>query len=72
MAYPTIIPLKARMSGHVVQIWWDTKWRSVSYYNFLTRLPSPKIYHRYITTFKLAAGIPADQKCEIKSFTREV
>jgi hypothetical protein len=67
MKYEQTIPLQAQVENHCIMFWWLDKWRGVRYYN-RRQIPSAKIIREALVTFRLNAGLDADQKIEIASW----
>jgi hypothetical protein len=67
MNYPTIIPLKARIVGTVVEIFW-MKWRPIGYYQLKNRIPSKTKQKEFIQRIALNTGLPVSQQYEITSW----
>jgi hypothetical protein len=65
MKYLEIIPLTARVIDKHIEIWWDTKWQPIRYYQGKSQ-PSIRIQKECIRSFALNTGLGPDQKYEIK------
>jgi hypothetical protein len=64
MTYPTVIPLRGMIEDHSIKFWWLGKWRPVRYYQ-KKQIPSAKVLAEAFRTFRLGAGLQADQKFEV-------
>lgn len=66
MSYPSIIPVKVKIEGRGLYVWWAGKWRPMCYYAHNRKWNEKWVKTEVLRTLRCNVPLPVEVDIEIK------